>query len=291
MSALSFAREGADWPLREASRFVEAGGLRWHVQALGEGTPALLLHGTAGATHSWRGVAPLLAPDFQIVAPDLPGHGFTTARHALDLSLGGMARAVAALLAKLEFSPRLVVGHSAGAPILAKMIADGDLAPDLFVAINGAFLPFPGLAGHVFPTLAKVLRLNPLVAWLFAWNADRARVDSLLKSMGSKIDAQGLELYTRLLGNPGHCAGALGMMANWDLTEMPSDLRRIACPALLLVGAEDLAVAPDVAKRAARSLPRSTIEILPNLGHLAHEEDPAAVAGAIRRAAATVGLA
>ena len=84
MSRLDFARDGADWPLREASRFVEAGGLRWHVQTLGEGPPALLIHGTAGATHSWRGLAPLLARDFRLVAPDLPGHGFTDGDAAIS---------------------------------------------------------------------------------------------------------------------------------------------------------------------------------------------------------------
>ena len=88
---LDFARDGADWPNREASRFVEAGGLSWHVQVMGQGPDLLLLHGTGGATHSWRGLAPLLAQHFRVVAPDLPGHGFTTARRAPDLSLPGMA--------------------------------------------------------------------------------------------------------------------------------------------------------------------------------------------------------
>ncbi|MGD9027768.1 MAG: alpha/beta hydrolase, partial [Methyloceanibacter sp.] len=31
---LDFARDGEDWPNREASRFVEAAGLKWHVQVM-----------------------------------------------------------------------------------------------------------------------------------------------------------------------------------------------------------------------------------------------------------------
>ena len=43
------------------------------------------------ATHSWRGLAPLLARDFFVIAPDLPGHGFTDPLPDADLSLPGMA--------------------------------------------------------------------------------------------------------------------------------------------------------------------------------------------------------
>ena len=46
MSDLVWSRDGADWPNREASTFVEAAGFRWHVQRMGEGPPLLLIHGT-----------------------------------------------------------------------------------------------------------------------------------------------------------------------------------------------------------------------------------------------------
>ena len=51
MSDLIWSRDGGDWPNREASAFVEAAGIRWHVQRMGEGPPLLLLHGTGAATH------------------------------------------------------------------------------------------------------------------------------------------------------------------------------------------------------------------------------------------------
>ena len=70
---------GRDWPNRAASRTVRAAGLNWHVQVMGSGPVLLLAHGTGAATHSWRGLAPLLAQHFTVVAPDLPGHGYTEA--------------------------------------------------------------------------------------------------------------------------------------------------------------------------------------------------------------------
>ena len=288
MRRLDFKRDGADWPLREASRFVEAGGLRWHVQELGQGPPALLIHGTAGATHSWRGLAPLLASDFRLLAPDLPGHGFTGA-HA-DLSLPGMARALTSLLGKLDFAPRLAIGHSAGAAILARLIAEGKIKPDLFVAINGAFLPFEGFAARLFPVVARLLRVNPLAARMFAAMSDRVRVANMLAGMGTRLDARGLDLYARLMKSPAHCAGALDMMANWDLSAMPTELGRLACPTLLVIGEKDGAVPPAEAARVGRLLRQAEIARLPGLGHLAHEEAPGPVAALIGAAAARAGL-
>jgi magnesium chelatase accessory protein len=291
MSGLDFRRDGADWPLREASRFVEAGGFRWHVQEFGAGPPALLVHGTAGATHSWRGLGPLLAQKFRLLSPDLPRHGFTTSQRRADMSLPGIARALAALLGKLNFAPKLVVGHSAGAAILARLVAEGRIAPDLFVAINGAFLPFEGLAGQLFPVVARLLHINPIAARFFAWTADRNTVANMLAGMGSRLDARGVELYARLMSAPSHCAGALDMMANWDLTRMPADLALVKCPALLIVGANDKAVRPEEAAKAARRFPNARVVTLPGLGHLAHEENPEAVAELIFLADLALGRA
>lgn len=290
MSALNFARDGADWPNREASRFVEAGGYKWHVQEMGQGPVALLVHGTAGATHTWRGLAPLLAREFRVVAMDLPGHGFTTSRRPPDLSLPGMAKAVGALRAALQIEPRLVVGHSAGAAILAHLVARDELKPELFVALNGAFLPFEGWAGHVFPAVAKLLRFNPFAARLFAWSADKTTVANMLNGMGSRLDPRGVELYARLMRSSDHCGGALGMMSSWNLRDMPADVARIACPALLIVGANDRAVSPKEAPKIARLMSRATVESLPGVGHLAHEEKPDLVAGRIRAAAVAAGI-
>ena len=151
------------------------------------------------------------------MAPDLPGHGFTDPMKPGTLSLPGMARALGALVRQLGPSPEVVVGHSAGAAILAKLCIDGTIAPRLLISLNGAWLPFEGVAGQIFPPMAKLLFLNPLAPRLFAWSADRHATSRLLRGTGSTIDARGVDLYQRLFSNPAHVAGALGMMANWDL--------------------------------------------------------------------------
>jgi magnesium chelatase accessory protein len=67
------------------------------------------------------------------------------------------------------------------------------------------------------------------------------------------------------------------MMAAWDLDAMPSDLRRLDVPMLLIAGSNDRTIAPEQADRVAALLPRGRVEQLAGLGHLAHEERPALV--------------
>jgi magnesium chelatase accessory protein len=277
--ALRWDSDGRDWPLRESSRFVGAAGLRWHVQDAGRGPVALLVHGTGSSTHSWRGLAPLLARRYRVVSMDLPGHGFTSALPRGRVSLPAMADAVSALVRTLEVDPALVVGNSAGSAILARAILDGTLRPAAMASINGALLPLPGVPGAVFSPLARVLAANTLTARIFAWRAgDPAAIRRLVASTGSHLDGVGLDLYGRLVRSVAHVEGTLQMMAGWDLAPLERDLPRLAVPLLLLTGTNDGTVPPAEAERVQRRLPAARIERLHGLGHLAHEERPEEVA-------------
>jgi magnesium chelatase accessory protein len=281
---LHWPSDAQRWPHHEHSRFVTVGAMRWHVQRMGPpGAPGvLLLHGTGASSHSWRGLLPLLAQRFDVLALDLPGHAYTSTPAPAGLSLPGMAAALGALLRQLDFHPALVVGHSAGAAIAVRLVLDGAGAPQALVSLNGALLPLHGLAGQIFSPMAKLLALNPLVPHLFAWRAADPRVlKRLIDGTGSTLDAEGLELYRRLVADPAHAAGALGMMAQWRLEPLQADLPRLQVPLHLVVGETDATLPPAHARRVQALLPGATCTRLPGLGHLAHEEQPARVAALI----------
>lgn len=272
---LRWDSDGCDLPQREASRFVTTPGLTWRVVQCGSGPVALLLHGTGASAHSWRDVIPLLADDFTIIAPDLPGHGFTTGRPPGGLTLPAMAAALAALMAELDAEPALLVGHSAGAAI-ALELARTRYSTATVVGLNAALMPFPGLAARLFPALAKLLFVNPLVPRIFAKMAGAPGEPAIFlrRSTGSQLDAEGLRLYRTLLTNSRHCDGALEMMANWDLTAFASTLGKVANPVLLVHGKRDSAIPLHSVEAATARLPDATLEVAEALGHLGHEEDP-----------------
>lgn len=288
--ALNWDRDGPTWPHHSHSHWVPVDGLRWHVQRFDGPRPdapcALLLHGTGASTHSWRTLAPLLAQHLRVLAIDLPGHAFTglppAGARAPQLSLPGMAQAVHRLLQTLGETPALLIGHSAGAAVALRMAIDGLQRPQLLVGVNAALLPLGGAAGPVFASAAKLMVRLPLVPRVFASHAsDQAVVRRLLHGTGSALDAEGTELYRRLVACPQHVAGALGMMAQWDLHTLARDLPRLATPLLLLVGERDHTVPPSQAQRVLGRLSpqaQGRCIALPGLGHLAHEEQAALVA-------------
>lgn len=272
--ALDFDRDGLDWPNREASRFVDAAGIRFHVQVMGQGTPLLLLHGTGSSTHSWRDVMPRLAERFTVIAPDLPGHGFTRFASARDLSRGGMAHAISALLRVLDLVPNRAVGHSAGAAILLDIVGKKLSAiPDL-VSLNGAFFPVSGLGGHFFSPLAKLVTGFGFIPRLVTAMADKRSVERLLRDTGSDVNARGIGLYQRLFSSESHVAGTLRMMAEWTLTDTEDQLRSLQSRLHLVKSLGDRTVPPSMADRVAALVPHPHLITIPRLGHLAHEERP-----------------
>ena len=291
IASLDWQHDGADWPNRESSRFVDVAGIRWHVQSMGHGPVALLVHGTGSSTHSWRALAPLLAEHFTVVALDLPGHAFTAAPSFERLSLPGMAQALAALLSSERLECAVAVGHSAGAAILARMCLDGDIAPRVLISLNGALLPLGGLAGQIFAPLANLVVRIPAVPWMFARMAgSTAATERLIAETGSVIDPAGIEFYRRLVGNADHAAAVAAMMANWDLRDLARELPRLKPPPVLVVGSNDRTIAPADAYRVKSLLPSATVIRLSRLGHLAHEERPLDVARIVFDAARIAGI-
>ena len=282
MSALDWQREGLIWPHREASQFVRTGAARWHVQRMGAGPPLLLLHGTGASVHSWRGLMPLLAQRHDVIAVDLPRHAFTTGHNAYAMSLPAMAREVARLLEALAVLPEAIIGHSAGAAIALQLALDHAYRGPI-VGLSAALRPFPGAMAQIFPAIAKTLFVNPLVPRIFTGSIDLVggAEKFLWRSTHSRIDAQGLACYARLLKHPGHAGGALAMMANWDLPALREQMGAVRNRVLLLHGANDPAIPPDWARDAAGWLPDARLELLPGLGHLAHEEAPQDIAAHI----------
>lgn len=283
--------DGADWPNRETSRFVRAGGYEWHVQQAGSGPVCLMLHGTGAATHSWRDLMPLLAFHYTVVTLDLPGHGFTKSVVGGKVSLDGMATSISELLEHIGLKPDLIVGHSAGVAIGARLLMDRGWTIPL-IGLTPALMPFPGLAARLFPQLAKMLFTNPFVAIIFSRMAQAPGQTAkfLARATGSKIDAAGDRFYTRLFSKSGHCDGAIRMMANWRLENLRDQLPKLSSPTLLIRASQDAAIPKTAVEDAAALIPNCTLEVIEKLGHLAHEEQPKQVADSIVQFAKSQGI-
>lgn len=279
---MDWARHRGDWPHSDTSRFVLSKPHKWHVQEDGSGPLLLLLHGAGGSTQSFRHLIPFLTPTHRVVAIDLPGQGFTRLGAQARCGLETMAEDIAALCRHEDWQPLAIIGHSAGAAV-AFDVAPRLPAPAPFViGINAALSNFSGVAGLLFPLMAKALALMPGVAGLFtASNSNPKSVQRLIDGTGSKLDADDIRHYRALIGDRGHVNATLQMMAQWELAPLLARLPQSNARGLLIAAGNDRAVPASVSHNIAAQIQGLSCVELPNLGHLVHEEAPAAVADLI----------
>lgn len=99
---------------------VEADGIdMFYREAGGKDAPVvLLLHGFPSSSHMYRDLIPRLADRYRVIAPDLPGFGFTNvpaSRH-YKYTFDALAETVAAFVDKLELTSYAIYVFDYGAP-------------------------------------------------------------------------------------------------------------------------------------------------------------------------------
>jgi magnesium chelatase accessory protein len=279
-----------DWPHAECSSFVAAAGLRWHVQRAGRGPTIVLLHGTSGATHTWRALWPLLTPWADVVAFDLPGHGFTTGATTEHLSLPGMADAVAALMRTLTLRPALGVGHSAGAAVLLQLASSHDVTPQSIIGVNSALVSINALGQLLLPFSRALFDVDSVRAAVAALLRNGTIARTLLRSTGTALDAVQEARYVSMLTDDDRVGAVLHMMTRWDLPALAASFAAITVPVTLVHSSNEPWVNFDELLAVTRTLPRRTVCDVTPAGHLIPDEKPQQLAGIIATAFAALSV-
>jgi magnesium chelatase accessory protein len=279
---MDWARHKQDWPHAKTSRFVVCKPHKWHIQEAGNGPVLLLLHGAGGGAQSFRHLIPLLTPHYRVVTIDLPGQGFTRLGAQTRCGLETMAEDIASLCMQENWQPHAVIGHSAGAAVAFDLAPRLPSPTPLVIGINAALSHFKGVAGVLFPLMAKALAMMPGVAGLFtASNGNPRSVQRLIDGTGSTLPAADLRHYGALVSDRGHVNATLQMMAQWDLGPLLDHLPRSDLRGLLIATTNDRAVPSATSRDLAAKMAGVDYAEVKDLGHLAHEEAPEAIAEVI----------
>jgi pimeloyl-ACP methyl ester carboxylesterase len=261
------------------SRFVEVDGARLHVRDTGprDAQAVLLLHGFGSSLHTWDDWAPILEASFRVVRLDLPGFGLTGAEPRGDYSDTRAVALLAGLLDALGIRQADVVGSSMGGRIAWRFAADQPdrvrrlvlMAPDGFAS-----------AGFDYDRPAGVPLMMRALPWTLPMPLLKGGIAPAYADQAALTDAA-LERYRDMMLAPGVRQAILDRMATHALARPEPFLRRIEAPVLLLWGAQDRMVPASHAADYERALTHHRTVVLPSLGHVPMEEDPARSAAVV----------
>ena len=268
------------------SRFIVVNGLKVHYKLAGKGKPALvLLHGFAASAFSWREVMESLARDHTVLAFDRPAFGLTerplTWQGTNPYSAEAQAELTVALMNELGIDRAILVGNSAGGTVATLTALRSPDRVEALVLVDAAIYGGGGAPGWLRPLfcLPQVNRLGPLfVRSIRTWGLDFGR---LAWHDPSKITPEIWEGYTRPLRAQDWDVGLWEMTRATRPLYLDRRLGELRMPVLVITGDDDRIVPTEQSIRLAQDIPGAKLAVLPNCGHVPHEECSAAFLAAL----------
>ena len=286
---MEWNKEKYDWPHYKLSSFVYSHPHSWHIQdtslvTKNKNLPIILfIHGAGASTHSWRLMVDQLKNNFRVFLIDLPGHGFTKLGKKNRSSLECITQDLEVLLISQNINPSLIIGHSAGSAVALNLAVSKKLKIKGILCLNGALGNFSGIAGLLYPFLAKVLAMSPLTVPFFtSLYSSKSHVEKFLNLTGSNISSEGVRYYRKLISDKKHVEGTLAMMSQWNLNQLILRWKQIEIPVCLIVGENDNIVQNSDNLKASEDIPKSEFITNPGQGHLMHEENPELISDQIK---------
>lgn len=234
---------------------------------VGTGVPLVLLHGFCEDRTMWADFVPLLSKKYTVLTIDLSGFG------ASDLlpesSMVAMAKAVYAVWQHEQLPPMVLVGHSMGGYVgleLARYFPHCLLG--LGLLHSHPFQDLPDKRQNRQKTIHFIERhgiapfAGQFVRNLFPLAFAKQHPD-LLEAL---IDQTATQRSDAVI------AASYGMLGRAATDEV---LRQLPCPALLIIGTEDQAIARAHRYAQLALPPVASVHVLEGIGHMAHLEAPA----------------
>lgn len=266
------------------STFVPVAGLSVHLRDEGprdDATPVVLLHGTSASLHTWDGWTAALVKERRVVRFDLPGFGLTGPAADGDYTIAAYVRFVVAMLDALGVRRCVLAGNSLGGQIAwSTAVAHPDRVAALII-VDAAGYPLESQSVPIGFRLAKV----PVVNRLLLKTLPRSIVESSIRNVygdPSKVTPALVDRYFELTLREGNRASLPERFRQAGHGDHADDIKTVTAPTLILWGGKDRLIPPSHADAFHRDIAGSELVRFDALGHVPHEEDPAATVAAVR---------
>ncbi|MHB8830348.1 MAG: alpha/beta fold hydrolase [Syntrophales bacterium] len=216
----------------------------------------VFIHGSGGTHADWDPQIAALQNDFNIVAPDLPGHGKSGGQGEQDVF--AYVALVDKFMKKAGIIRPVLIGHSLGAAIcLGFAIKDGGETAAAIVPVGG------GVRMPVNPLILDGLKNDPpttiaAIAKFSVTKANRERLSALIAATVSRTDNETTH-------------GDFTACSRLDITDA---IKEIRVPTLVVCGAEDKMTPPALSGYLRDNIPGAMLALIPEAGHFAMLENP-----------------
>lgn len=229
----------------------------------GQGEPLLLIHGgmISGAEFQPQ-IAPFSAK-YRLIVPDVRGHG-ESGRGGYPYSIRQWADDMAALLDALGIEQAFVLGHSMGGMVAQQLAAEHPQKMRALVIAESNY----GVAND--PMMRFAAGASTAVFKLLG-----AKTAARAASAAIQANPEAKALLTREIDAHGKDAPNLfAILDAMNAYDGRSVLPRIACPTLVLCGADNK-LSHKQGREMAQLIPNARLEFIANAGHGANWDNPA----------------
>ena len=245
-------------------------------EALGDGPPVVLIHGTPSWSYLWRTVASDLAARHTVYVYDLLGYGTSEKHEHQDVSIAAQTKVLAELLDLWGLEEPCVAGHDFGGTIaLRLLLLEGRRFRRLALCDPVAIAPWiTPFSRHVQAHL-EAFQTVP-------GHIHRQMIATHIRTaIAREMTDDQLEPYLRpWLGTVGQAA-YYRQVAQFDVRytrEIEPRYGEVQAPTLLLWGAQDGWLDPQFGQKLARMIPGARLSLIPGAGHFLPEDQPKIVA-------------
>ncbi len=244
----------------------------------GKGSPVLLIHGFGTSSFTWRHIAPELALNHKVIAVDLKGFGQSDKPFDTRYSVSDQAELLAQFIEDHDLHDLTVVGHSFGGGVALRLALDHEQRLEgrikRLVLLNSIAYP-----QHI-PVFFRLLDL-PIVSNLGLRMVPPVVQTRLALSIAyfddNKIDPEEVETYAaplRTAAGKHAIVYSARQIVPQDLETIAESYKSITLPTLILWCDHDRIVPLEVGLKLRRTLPNSSLRLVPECGHMPQEEQP-----------------
>ncbi len=229
----------------------------------GSGGNIVLIHGLGGFAERWLTVIPILSKKYRVIAPDLPGYGYSD-KPSTDYTPEFFSKFIFDFLDILDVKKTNLIGTSLGGQVVAECAITQSKMIEKIVLSSPA-----GIMKNSTPTLDaySMAALYP--------SYDTVKTAYEMMTGSKKVTTESIEGFIKRMTQPNAKMAFMStILALKNSPPITDRLPNIIAPTLVIWGKDDTMIPVKFAEGFASSIKKCQLEIMENCGHTPYIEEP-----------------